>query len=683
MPAFEGGNAEEIHALGIGRGGENKKMKHKKEFGLIGFESRRLRGILSLLSFTSFGVLGDFAPVELMYSHPEGEDLEYLELRNRGETVIDLSGAQFTDGIIFTFDEVKLEPSESLVVAKDPFVFRLFYPEDLVGTVVGGYEGQLNNNGENIAITAANGILLLEFEYSDGAGWPGRADGLGSSLELRDGATDFSDSDSWRRSPRYGGAPGDMQRSATEMIVVNEVLTHTDPPFQDAIELKNLGPSPVDIGGWFLSDSSGQLDRYRIPNGTVIMPDAYSVFYEQELNFTNTRVPFSLSSAMGDKAILVSADSSGNPLFFIDDVSFGAAANGIPFGRFPDGTGPLVTLTEQTLGTGISPTDPPSRLTEFLSGKGAANADPLVGPIVVSKIMYHPPLGKGEFLELTNLTPFEFPLFDALAPTNRWRVSGAVSFEFPLDTRIPPQGKVILSNTSPSLFATQYPSLEADAVFGPYLGSLNNAGEKIRIHRPDFPLEAPDPDAGFVPYYLAEKLSYDDEMPWPLTVNGTGEYLVRRDLAAYGDDPNNWRASGAIEPGMLADSDGDGMWDEWEIANGLNPNSPADANADLDGDGFSNLSEFEASTDPNDSLDFLRISSVMLAVSGTEVIIRFEAREGIQYEVEQLAIPRSDQEEFIVHQHTGAAQSEIVEVSLPVESDLARYFRLQAQRTPQ
>lgn len=40
------------------------------------------------------------------------------------------------------------------------------------------------------------------------------------------------------------------------------------------------------------------------------------------------------------------------------------------------------------------------------------------------------------------------------------------------------------------------------------------------------------------------------------------------------------------------DSDHDGMPDDWEKAHGLNPNDPADANGDLNGDGYTNLEKY-------------------------------------------------------------------------------------------
>jgi hypothetical protein len=50
--------------------------------------------------------------------------------------------------------------------------------------------------------------------------------------------------------------------------------------------------------------------------------------------------------------------------------------------------------------------------------------------------------------------------------------------------------------------------------------------------------------------------------------------------------------------GQVVDTDGDGIPDSWEILYGLDPNNPADAAQDPDGDGSSNLSEFQHGSNP-------------------------------------------------------------------------------------
>lgn len=52
------------------------------------------------------------------------------------------------------------------------------------------------------------------------------------------------------------------------------------------------------------------------------------------------------------------------------------------------------------------------------------------------------------------------------------------------------------------------------------------------------------------------------------------------------------------------DSDNDGMPDEWEVRNGLNPNDPSDANGDCTGDGYTNIEKFINAIPTNVKIDW-------------------------------------------------------------------------------
>lgn len=57
------------------------------------------------------------------------------------------------------------------------------------------------------------------------------------------------------------------------------------------------------------------------------------------------------------------------------------------------------------------------------------------------------------------------------------------------------------------------------------------------------------------------------------------------------------------EQKVVLDADSDGLPNDWEKKYGLNPNNPADAAEDTDKDGFTNLEEYVAKTDPTDAKD--------------------------------------------------------------------------------
>ena len=83
---------------------------------------------------------------------------------------------------------------------------------------------------------------------------------------------------------------------------------------------------------------------------------------------------------------------------------------------------------------------------------------------------------------------------------------------------------------------------------------------------------------------------------------------------------------------VLADTDGDGLPDDWEIAAGLDPTNNADAALDTDADGLSYLQEYLAGTDPNDRESSLRLE--LTPSDATNLTVQFTAISNRTYTIQ-------------------------------------------------
>lgn len=334
-------------------------------------------------------------------------------------------------------------------------------------------------------------------------------------------------------------------------VVINEVLSHTDPPLEDAIEVQNTGTNTVDIGGWFISNSGSTLRKFRIPTGATLAPGAFRVFYETNFNAGGNGTNFTLNSAHGDQVYLSESDGAGNLTGYRAQVGFGAAENGVSLGRFPTSMGvDFVAMAQRTFGV-----DNPATVAQFRTGTGLSNGYPKIGPVIINEIMYHPVNGTNEiadeeFIELHNVTGSPVLLFDPVYTENGWQVGGGVDFTFPSNSLIAANGYVLLVNFDPATNAAAVSAFQARygtsaTLFGPLGGRLGNGGEEIALYRPDAPQQAPHPDAGFVPMILVDRVVYGDAAPWPLAADGGGASLQRLGDSLYGNEPLNWKAEPA------------------------------------------------------------------------------------------------------------------------------------------
>jgi hypothetical protein len=491
-------------------------------------------------------------------ANPAGNDDDYFELFNPNPQPVDLSGLLLADNLEFP-------PQQPHVIAPLSFIgigrdaFALFIADGDVENGKNHVGFGLSGGGEAIGLFTSGGTRL------DGVTFGAQLDGV-SEGRFPDGSTTIV---------KFPGSPtpGESNLRTLRDVAISEVLTHTDLPFEDAIELRNLTVTAVDLSGWFLTDNENDPKRFRIPDGTILEPYGSLVFYEYQINPDFTGLPpyFSLSSSQGDEVFLFTADQNGNLSGFRTGVSFGAAESAVSFGQHLTSVGPDFTaLSARTFGA-----DNPTTVQEFRSGTGGTNAYPLVGPVVIHEIMYHPPdiIAAGvtndndmdEFIELRNLSALPIPLFHPDFPTNTWRLRDAVDFDFPEGVTLAAGGYFLVVGFDPSTngvttqaFRDKYGIAGAISIFGPWQGRLANGDENVELYKPDAPEPQGTPDAGFVPYVQVDKVRYADSAPWPSladgNTNGVGMSLQRRVAANYGNDPANWIAGvptpgGATGPG--------------------------------------------------------------------------------------------------------------------------------------
>ena len=489
-----------------------------------------------------------------------GDDFEYIELVNVSDTeTLDLQGVQFTEGVTFDFTGSpvsELAPGAKTLVVRNADAFRIRYGDQLMGLIAGEFSDSsaLRDSSETLTLVDDSGSTVAQFQYSDQGdqGWPTRADGGGSSLQVTDLAGDYNDGANWHASSEINGSPGSDGDAPIGGLVINEVLSRTAAPAVDQIELFNSTGSSVVLANYFLSDSSSNVDELRkfaIPDGSV-EAGAYLVFDESHFNpgGGQNAGDFALNGNRGDQLFLTVGDETG-PTHFVDNVQFGAAVTGESFGRTPNGSGVLAPMSETTI--------------------SRANSEPRVGPLVITEVNYQPATPSDAAIAIFDeLTVDDLEFVEVHNPTSaavdltNWRIRMGIDLDFDAGTMIAAGQTIVVTPFNASrpdnaartaAFRTHYGIGEDITLVGGYSGQLRDLGEGIQLQRPGQP--SPD-EPGFIPRLLEDELVYDEADPWPTNVNGTGMTLTRTAVNAFGNIPDSWIAAEAT-PGAIGDVQGD------------------------------------------------------------------------------------------------------------------------------
>ncbi len=554
------------------------------------------------ISEVHFNPLGPTAAELAAAPGTDADDYEWIEIKNTGSRTVNTFEMRFPAGSPFA-EELRLEPlslspGASCVVVKNRAAFLARYGAGLNAAIAGEWgKGNLDNSGEEIRLQSRDGSVLAQFAYSDGDGWPDRADGKGAALEYTGPAfatADYETAANWRSSSEVHGSPGNDGGGPDGRIVINEILSHSNAPRVDAIELKNVSAAPVNVGGWFISDtgspeSAGDYQKFAIPANTVIPAGGYAVFTEAQFNPNGAWNPspgapgpqeFAFDGQHGDDAWLVS--ETGGVLRFADHVDFNAARPDESWGRFPDGTGPLAPMLSRTLLDESGGTLP-------RPGLGAPNSTVRVGPLLIHEF-HHAPAGGNEdleFIEIINTSAGTVSLAN-------WRLRGDVDFNFGSES-IPAGGVLVvtsfaLSETAKAdAFRAAYGLDGSVGLTGPWDGGdhLTTNGE-IRLYRAE-PSPAGEPE--FIPLTLEDEVLYRGNTGgWPDSTAGSS---LNRAVPEFGNLAANWTAAPPT-PGYLPATDYASWKSQYFPAGG--PGSGD--HDDPDKDGLDNALEFALRAHP-------------------------------------------------------------------------------------
>lgn len=498
---------------------------------------------------------------EVMY-HPappppglntDKDDFEFIEVKNIGVEPLNVSGFTLSGDVHFQFPNVTIASGQSAVVVNDLAAFQSRYGSS--ANILGEYEGELNNSSGRIVLSGNLGEPIHDFTYRDD--WHPTTDGLGFSLVTADEAAlpaAWQTAAGWRPSSVSGGSPGegDGVPVARPNILVNEVLSHSDTPSAEYIELLNPTSDSVNLSGWFLTDNLKAPRKYRLPDPSIIGANGYLVLAESSFNASpGASNSFSLNRN-GDAVFLFSGDGT-DLTGYAHGFEFGAASVGVSFGRHVISTGREEFASQQQ------------------RTSGTQNSPPRVGPVAISEIMFHPPEVNStgdntadEFIELRNIGMAAVPLYDPVYPTNRWRISGSVTFTFPNGATIAPGERMLVVSFDPvthpqlaAAFRARNAVPEGVSLYGPWVGHLPNSDGSVLLSYPEAPRPLDEDDGGspnVVPYIVADSVDYSNTAPWPAGTD-LGLSLQRVEPAVYGNDPIAWAASsptpgGGYVPGI-------------------------------------------------------------------------------------------------------------------------------------
>jgi len=223
-----------------------------------------MKALLLSFSFLLVATLGysQIVITEIMYNPPEGgqDSLEFVEIFNTGNDMVDISGYHFLEGIVDTVANGVMLPAGAYYV----FGGNAQAMSTVFGITVDEWsDGALKNGGEIVLFADASGATVDMVEFGDDEPWPTSDDGTdgeGASIELCDVNSDNNNGTSWRAADNDTGimlndrvlkaTPGTANTVVCE-VTVDHMVEVTSNQFTPADITINVGETVgwTNLGG--------------------------------------------------------------------------------------------------------------------------------------------------------------------------------------------------------------------------------------------------------------------------------------------------------------------------------------------------------------------------------------------------------------------------------------------------